>query len=84
VAEREVEAPPPRPACQRPAAAGKPERLAGAALAGVRADRGVVDREALEQRQGLGEVARGDLDLCPLPAQRVDDRPQDEDVGRIR
>jgi hypothetical protein len=49
----------------------------------VAADRRVVEPEALEQPERLREVARGDQDVVPTRAQRLDHRPHHEHVGRV-
>jgi len=36
----------------------------------------------LEQLEGLRIVARGDLNLVAAPPQELDQRPEDEDMGR--
>ena len=83
--EGEVEAAGPR--AQRASAVERetrPTPFAASAPAAVAADDRVVDPEALEQPERLGEVARGDLHLVPLRAQDLDDRAQHEHVRAVR
>ena len=48
-----------------------------------RPDRRVLDAEALAQLERLREVARGDLDLVPVRAHRLDQRPHHEHVRAV-
>ena len=62
VPEREVEAPPARPARERaPSATSSPSALAASAAAAVAADDLALEPEALGEPDRLREVARGDL-----------------------
>ena len=85
VADRDVEAPAPRPAGERAAARDEAHRPCSAsAPAAVAADRRVRDPEALTQLERLSEVARRHLDLVPVLAHRLDQRAQHEHMGAVR
>ena len=81
--DREVEAPRPRPAAERGAAPRERPRPCEAVEAPPwRAERLVLEPEALEQALGLPVVAGGDLDLVPALAKQRDHRPQHDRMGR--
>jgi hypothetical protein len=83
VAHGDVEAPPPAPARQRPAAGGQPEPLADAPLAAVAADDCVLEAVAFAELDRLREVARSHLHLVTVLPHRLNQRAHDEDVRAV-
>ena len=84
VAERGVEAAPPRPARQLERAGSEAEPLRRQPAAAVAPDRLVRDPEPLAQPERLGEVPGGDEHCRPAPLERPDHGAHDEHVGRVR
>ena len=69
---------------QRSGALCQPEPLCGQPFAAVVADDRVVDLEALQEPERLGEVARRDLHLVAPRTQQRHDRAQNEHVRAVR
>src|SRR2546423_14946726 len=82
--DRELEPPPARPPGQRRRTTAHRRRLGAGAGAGVAPENLVVDPEEPEHADGLPVLARGHRDLVAGLLQALDDRPQDEGMGRRR
>jgi hypothetical protein len=84
VGERGVEAPavPEGDHLRHPV--GRGPRLARAARAAVGAQQRERMAPVLQQRDGVRQRPRSDLDVVPARVQRLDERAQDDGVGGVR